>query len=155
MLEQSIGAPTGAIPVQLQTDDLREIAKPRRNRQSAKKAGANFEGVVAEFLAFRLADDRIERRTKNGTKDRGDITGVKTIRGGRVVIEAKSYSSDRIEIKKWLNEAATEAANDDAPIGVVAVKVRGTAVPAEQMVCMTLETFARLIEGGPDEGWSL
>lgn len=122
-----------------------------RNRASAKAAGASFEKLIAEGLAELLGDDRIERRTKAGSKDRGDISGVKTVRGGRVVVECKSYSSDRIEIRKWLTEAATEAANDDAVIAAVAVKVRGTANPADQLICMTLETFARLIEGGPEE----
>ncbi len=46
-----------------------------RNRASAKKAGTAFETLVAGFLAERLGDDRIERRTKNGAKDRGDIAG--------------------------------------------------------------------------------
>lgn len=48
-----------------------------RNRASAKKAGTAFETLVAGFLAERLGDDRIERRTKNGAKDRGDIAGVR------------------------------------------------------------------------------
>lgn len=131
--------------------DVTTIPKPRRNRASAKKAGTDFEGLLARWLRDRLGDDRIERRAKNGVKDLGDVAGVRTIRGGRVVIEAKNYSSDRIQIRKWLNEALIEAANDDAAIGVVAVKVRGTAKPEEQLVCMDMETFARLLEGGPDE----
>ena len=143
-----IGTGTGLIPVTAATPDEQTISRPRRNRQSAKKAGSNFEAVVAEFLAFSLADDRIERRNKNGTKDRGDITGVKSIRGGRIVVECKNYSSDRIQIRKWLDEAEAERGNDDAALGVVAVKVRGDGNPASQLVCMTLDTFARLLEGG-------
>lgn len=136
-------------PEQIQTDTI-PTTRPRRNRKSAKKAGSLFESIVANFLAHRLNDDRIERRAKNGTKDRGDVTGVRTIRGGRVVIEAKSYSSDRIQIKKWLDEAEVERGNDDAAIGVVVTKAYRTANPAEQIVFMTLETFANLIEGGAD-----
>lgn len=108
-----------------------------------------MERIVAEFLAFRLADDRIERRAKNGNKDRGDITGVKTIRGGRVVIECKNTA--RLELPAWLREAEAERGNDDAVIGVVAHKRIGSANPADQFVSMTLETFARLLEGGSDE----
>lgn len=122
--------------------------KPRRNRASARDAGARFEREQAEWLAQRLNDDRIERRARNGANDRGDIGGIRTINGARVVVEAKSYSADRIQITKWLREAATEAANDGAQIGVVMVKVRGTTDPAEQLVCMTAETFARLVTGG-------
>ncbi|MEQ6899249.1 hypothetical protein [Microbacterium sp. KR10-403] len=133
---------------QVQTEPVATV--PRRNRKSAKKAGSLFESVVANFLAFRLNDDRIERRARNGAKDRGDISGVKTIRGGRVVIEAKNVA--RVDLPGWLREAETEAGNDDAVIAVVAHKRRGNANPADQFVTMSLETFARLIEGGPDFG---
>jgi hypothetical protein len=117
-----------------------------RNRSSAKAAGARMETVTAEFLSFRLADDRIERRTKNGSKDRGDITGVKLPRGGRVVIECKDTARDNLPA--WIREAETERANDDALIGVVVHKKHGSGNPADQYVSMTLETFAVLIEGG-------
>jgi hypothetical protein len=106
-----------------------------------------METLVANFLSFRLADDRIERRTKNGKKDRGDISGVRMIGGGRVVIEVKNVSS-KIDLPGWLREAEIERANDDARIGVVAHKRHGSANPADQHVTMTLETFATLLEGG-------
>lgn len=122
-----------------------------RNRASAKKAGTAFESLVVEFLAFRLADDRIERRAKSGAKDRGDVSGVRTIRGGRVVIECKSVSRDNLPA--WIREAEIERGNDDAVIGVVAHKKHGSANPADQFVTMTLETFACLLEGGPDREW--
>lgn len=105
-----------------------------------------MESLVANFLAFRLADDRIERRAKNGNKDRGDISGVR-VAGGRVVIEVKNVSS-KIDLPGWLREAETERGNDDAVIGVVVHKRHGSANPADQHVAMTLETFATLIEAG-------
>jgi len=117
-----------------------------RNRASAKAAGSMMERITAEFLAFRLADDRIERRTRNGSKDRGDITGVKTVAGGRVVIECKNTSRDNLPA--WIREAEVERGNDDALIGVVVHKKHGSANPADQYVSMTLETFAVLLEGG-------
>lgn len=120
-----------------------------RNRASAKKAGTAMESLVANFLAFRLADDRIERRTKTGAHDRGDISGVRTIRGGRVVIECKNTARDNLPA--WIREAEIERGNDDAVIGVVAHKKHGSGNPADQYVTMTLETFARLLEGGPDD----
>jgi hypothetical protein len=120
-----------------------------RSRTSAKAAGSWMERITAEFLAFALADDRVERRTKNGSKDRGDITGVKTIRGGRVVIECKNVV--QMALPQWLREAEVERGNDDAAIGVVAHKRHGSGNPADQYVTMTLATFARLLEGGaPD-----
>ena len=120
-----------------------------RSRTSAKQAGTRFESVIAEFLAFRLADDRIERRAKTGAKDRGDISGVRTIRGGRVVIECKDTARDNLPA--WIREAEAERGNDDAVVGVVAHKKRGSGNPADQYISMTLETFARLLEGGPDD----
>ncbi len=116
-------------------------------RKSAKAKGSSFEKLVAEFLSMALADDRIERRTKNGAKDRGDISGVKTIMGGRVVIEAKNTT--RMELPKWLREAEIERGNDDATIGVVVHKKVGSANPADQYVTMTLATFAELLQGAP------
>ena len=107
-----------------------------------------MEKIVAEFLAYRLADDRIERRTKNGSKDRGDITGVKTLRGGRVVIECKDTARDNLPA--WIREAEIERGNDDALIGVVAHKRHGSGNPADQYVSMTLDTFAILLDGGFD-----
>ncbi len=137
------------MPEQVQTGPFNiPQKKPRRNLRSAKAAGSWMEKITAEFLAFRLADDRIERRTKNGSKDRGDITGVKTIRGGRVVIECKNTSRDNLPA--WIAEAEIERGNDDAVIGVVVHKKRGSMNPADQFVSMTLETFARLLEGGGD-----
>jgi hypothetical protein len=120
-----------------------------RNRASAKKAGSSFERLVADYLAQRLNDDRIDRRVKTGNKDRGDVGGVRTIRGGRVVIECKSVSRDNLPL--WIREAELERANDDAAIGVVAHKRHGSAKPEDQYVSMTLATFALLLEGGPDD----
>lgn len=117
-----------------------------RSRAAARDAGTWMERITAEFLSFRLADDRIERRTRNGTKDRGDISGVRTPMGGRVVIECKNTA--RLDLPGWLREAEAERGNDDAVVGVVVHKRHGSRNPADQHVTMTLETFARLLEGG-------
>lgn len=117
-----------------------------RSRASAKQAGSSFERLVADTLRDLLGDDRIDRRVKSGAKDRGDIGGVRTIRGGRVVIEAKNTKRDNLPA--WIREAEAERGNDDAAIGVVAHKFHGNAKGADQYITMTLETFARLLEGG-------
>ncbi len=107
-----------------------------------------MESSVADFLATRLGDDRIERRRQDGS-DRGDIAGVRTIRGGRVVIEVKDYAG-QVQVKPWLDEAEVERGNDDAAVGIVVFKRRGVPYtdPSEHGVLMTLETFARLLAGG-------
>lgn len=120
-----------------------------RTRASAKAAGSTFERKVADYLAAELDDDRVDRRVKTGAKDRGDIGGLRTIRGGRAVMECKDYGG-QFKVTEWLREAETERGNDDAAIGVVCAKVRGKGNPAEQVVFMTLETFANLLQGGAD-----
>lgn len=133
-------------PEQVQTNTVPTPTKPRRNRASAKKAGSSFERAQADWLKQRLDDDGIDRRVRNGAKDRGDISGVRTIRGGRVVIECKNTAT--VSLPAWLREAEVERVNDEALIGVVMHKRRGTTDPAEQYVTMTAETFATLLEGG-------
>ena len=113
-----------------------------RNRSSAKAAGTRHESSVVQYLAEHLDDDRIERRSKNGAKDRGDVAGVRH-RGQRVVIEAKNTT--RTDLAGWIREAHREAGNDDAAIGVVVSKRHGVGDPAQQWVHMTLADFAWLI----------
>ncbi|MDN4598476.1 hypothetical protein [Leifsonia virtsii] len=140
-MSDNLATPTGAAPTLPSA-----VKKPRRNHRSAKKAGSSFETLVAGFLAIRLGDERIERRARNGAKDRGDIAGVLTVRGGRVVIECKNVTSTALPA--WLREAEVERGNDDAAIGVVVHKRHGSARPDEQFVTMSLETFAHLLQGG-------
>lgn len=120
-----------------------------RNRASAKKAGTSFERMVADYLRDYFEDDNIDRQVKTGRDDKGDIRGVKTIRGTKVVIECKSVSRDNLPL--WIREAQIEAGNADTPIGVVAHKRFGSGRAADQYVSMDLATFALLLEGGPDD----
>jgi hypothetical protein len=115
-----------------------------RNRASAKAAGARFERTTADYLAATV-DDRIDRRVKTGAKDKGDIAGIRHM-GGRVVLEAKDYGG-RFLVGPWLNEADIERGNDDALVGAVVAKRRGTTDPGDQVVFMTLRDFAALLTG--------
>lgn len=114
-----------------------------RSRKSAKTLGATFERQLADYLNAEL-DDRIDRRIRYGIKDRGDIAGLR-IHGRRVVIEAKNCA--RLELPAWLREADIEAGNDDALLGVVIHKRRGTTDPGRQFVTMTVDDFCALIDG--------
>lgn len=116
-----------------------------RNRKSARDAGAALERLVADYLSDTLADDRIDRRVKRGQLDRGDIGGVRTALGERVVLEIKNTA--RMDLPGWMAEAAVEAANDDAPVYAVVHKRHGKGAAAEQWVTLTLAQFARLIGG--------
>lgn len=116
-----------------------------RSRKSAKAAGSRHERVIADYLALHV-DDRIDRRVTTGAKDKGDIGGVRTSVGARVVIECKDYAG-RVEVGTWLGEASTERVNDGADAGVVIAKRRGVQAPGEQIVLMTVDDLVALLTG--------
>ena len=118
-----------------------------RNRQSAKAAGSRMERQVADWLRDHVSEF-IDRRTKTGAKDRGDLTGVRA-HGKRVAVEIKNTS--RINLAGWIGEAHTEAGNDDAAVGVVVHKRHGVADPSRQWVTMTLSDLAFLLTGDEQE----
>jgi len=113
--------------------------------QSAKTKGANFERRIADYLKDQLLDDRIDRRTKSGHKDRGDIAGVR-IGGQKLVIECKNAPM-HVDLPTWIREAHIEAGNDDALTGIVIAKRKGTTTPGEQWVHMTVDDLISLITG--------
>ena len=115
-----------------------------RNRKSAKAAGARFERSIADYLATHI-DDRIDRRAKTGAKDKGDIGGWR-FAGRRIVAELKDYGG-RYEVGTWLNEAEVERLNDDAGVGLVIAKRRGTTDPGDQVALLTLRDLVALLTG--------
>ena len=117
-----------------------------RSRASARAAGTRHERAVADYLA-RHVDDRIDRRVKTGSADKGDIGGVRHL-GARVVVECKDTS--RLEVGLWLTEAKAERINDDATVGLVVSKRRGKGAPADQLVLMTLGDLVALLNGNRD-----
>lgn len=113
------------------------------------KKGSAFERAIADYLAATV-DDRIDRRAKTGAKDKGDIGGVRMAlgpggAGSRVVVECKHVS--RTDLSGWVNEADIERGNDDAAVGLVVHKRRGTADPGDQYVTMTLRDLVTLLSG--------
>lgn len=115
-----------------------------RTRASARSAGTRFERQIADALAAALDDDRIDRRVKNGNKDRGDIAGLR-IHGKRVVAECKNTS--KISLGTWAREAEIERGNDDALAGVIIHKRHGKGDPLDQWVHLTVRDFAALLAG--------
>lgn len=115
-----------------------------RTRRSAKVAGASFERLIADYLAKALDDDRVDRRVKRGVKDRGDISGVR-VHGQRVVVECKNCAKQ--DLPGWTREAQLECGNDDALVGVVVAKRRGTTDPGSQWVHMTVADLVALLTG--------
>lgn len=125
--------------------DPRPVARATRSRASARSAGTRAERLVADYLARELHDDRIDRRVKRGNKDRGDISGVRTATGDRVVIEVKDVV--RTELGAWVAEADTERGNDDAAVGIVIHKRRGKGNPGDWYVAGTLRDLVALLGG--------
>jgi hypothetical protein len=115
-----------------------------RSRRSAKQAGTRFESQIAAALALALGDDRIERRARNGSADRGDISGVR-LHGQRVVLECKDCA--RLDLPRWTAEARVEAGNDDALLGVVVHKRHGVGDPLQQWVSMTVADLIAVLTG--------
>jgi hypothetical protein len=115
-----------------------------RSRASARKAGTTFESLVASYLAATV-DDRIERRSRNGSKDRGDISGLRHM-GGRIVIECKD-GAGQLNVGPWLTGAEIERGNDDAVAGLVVAKRRGITNPADQIVLLTFGDLVGLLTG--------
>jgi hypothetical protein len=121
-----------------------------RSRATAKQAGTRFESIVAAHLRRSLpGGDFIERRAKMGGKDTGDLAGVRTTDGRRVVVEVKNVS--RNQLAEWVAEARVEAENDHAPIGVVVHKRTGVGEKqvGRSYVTMELDDFVRLLGGEP------
>lgn len=115
-----------------------------RNRASAKAAGSRFERVIADSLAAHV-DSRVDRRVKTGAKDKGDIGGLRSVDGERVVVECKDVA--KLNLSGWVNEADIERGNDDAIAGVVIHKRRGHADALDQYVSMTLRDLIALLTG--------
>ena len=114
-----------------------------RNPRSARTAGARFEREIADYLAAHV-DDRIDRRPKRGTKDRGDIGGLRHM-GGRVVVECKDTA--RPNLAGWAAESEIERGNDDANASVVVHKRVGVGDPAQQWATMTVGELVALLTG--------
>lgn len=116
-----------------------------RSRASAKAAGSQFETDTVRYLQDRY-DDIIERRSKHGAKDRGDISGWR-YRGMRVVAELKNVA--KLNLAGWVTEAEVERGNDDADIALVIHKRvgKGPKQHGETYVTMTLDNLMTIMTG--------
>jgi len=96
-----------------------------------------------------LDDDAIDRKVKTGRLDKGDVSGIRTSYGERVLVEVKDEA--RVNLGNWRREVEVEMINDNAAIGVVVHKRHGKGAPGDQWVTMTYNDFLRVIGGPPDE----
>lgn len=119
-----------------------------RTRASAKKAGADFERDIADYLADAFGDGRIDRKVKSGANDKGDIANV-MVHDQKLTLEAKNYGG-QLKAAEWTAEAAVERKNDKGLAGVVVAKRRGVTDPGKQWVLMELDELIALISGNRD-----
>ncbi len=118
-----------------------------RSRDSAKRAGRWMQQLVADYFKAHVNPD-IEQRKLSGTKDRGDIAGLK-VHGQRIAVEVKNTA--QLKLAEFLKEAEQERINDDALAGVVIAKRTGKGKPEDQLVIMTLADFVAIVTGSrPD-----
>jgi hypothetical protein len=103
----------------------------------SKAKGTAAETAVVRFLQA-AGFAQAERRTLNGTQDRGDIAGIPG-----VVIEVKNCA--RQELPAWVAEAELARDNDRATLGVVWHKRRGKSSPGDWFVTMSGAQFAALL----------
>lgn len=108
-----------------------------------RQKGATFERNIADYLAAHI-DDRIDRRVKNGAKDRGDIAGLRHM-GHRIVLECKNTA--KLALGGWATEAEVERGNDDALAGLIIHKRHGKGRPEDQWVTLTLGELVALLTG--------
>ena len=125
----------------------------RRNRNSAKRAGAAFEIQQADYLREALENPYISRQDKNGDKDLGDLAYVgyrgMGVNGVPITWECKNTAS--INLTSATREAHAEAKNyqdkhgGPLPIALVNHKRHGVGSPEAQWVTMTVDQFVRLL----------
>lgn len=100
-----------------------------------------MERLTADYLAATV-DDRIDRAVKRGSKDQGDVAGLR-FHGHKIAVECKDVST--LALPKWLREAEAERVNLGALAGLVVHKKRGTTNPAEQYVTLSLGDLVALM----------
>jgi hypothetical protein len=103
----------------------------------SKQKGTAFERLIADYL--RRYWPYADRAPLTGNKDRGDISGTPGL-----VWECKNAKT--IKLSEWLEEAETERANAEADLGILVVKRRGHAFPADQYAIVRLENLIDLLK---------
>lgn len=89
-----------------------------------KARGTAFETAVCRYLRERLGDDRIERRALHGSRDMGDIHGLRA-HGYAGIVECKAHKAwnQPARLEEWREQTLDERENADADFAVLVVKV--------------------------------
>ena len=94
-----------------------------------KRIGTSFERAVADWLAERLDDPRIDRLALHGTKDVGDIGGLVAHGMATGIVECKgghqAWERRPADLARWQRETETERGNADADFALLVVQTEG------------------------------
>lgn len=102
----------------------------------SKQKGTAAETAVVNYLKDK-GRKHVERRSLNGSNDRGDIAGLPG-----VVIEVKNHA--RMELSQWVSELEVEMTNDKADTGVVIHKKKGTTDVGQWYATMPVDVWYKL-----------
>ena len=109
----------------------------------AKEKGTRFESAVCSYLRERLDDDRIERRALHGSRDMGDLFGIRA-HGFEGIAECKSHKSvTPTLVSLWREEALEERGNADAGFVLLVIDVYRSALKRSE-VHVTMRDLARI-----------
>ncbi len=104
----------------------------------AKQKGTAAETAVVNWLVSK-GRNHVERRSLNGSNDRGDIAGLPG-----VVIEVKNHKE--IKLSQWIKELEAEMHNDKADTGVIIHKKTGTTDVGMWYATLPVSVWFKLLE---------
>lgn len=111
------------------------------NKPKAK--GTRFETQLVNYLRTAFNDDRIERRALHGSRDLGDIYGLKA-HGMDGIVEAKAHKTvTRALVLQWREQTLDERDNADADWALLVVKVPQKPV-GQSVVHVTMRDLAAI-----------
>lgn len=111
-----------------------------------KATGTKFESSVVRYMQGELQDLRIERRALHGSKDMGDIYGIRA-HGYEGIAECKAHKSWTPKmLDEWMQQTLDEMFNADADFALLVVKVPNKNV-SQSLVFVTLNVLSMICCG--------
>jgi len=91
----------------------------------SKRKGTSFETACVRFLRGRLQDDRIERRALHGSRDMGDLYGLRA-HGFEGIAECKDHAQwGPADLARWREQTVAERGNADADFSLLVIHKAG------------------------------
>ena len=115
----------------------------------SKDKGTAFETAVVRYLRERLGDEEIDRMPLRGSRDEGDVRGLK-LRGMQTCVEVKNHK--QLRITDWMGQLISEQGNMEADLGLIVAHRSGCGDKhiGESYVITTLDDILTLALGSRD-----